>query len=488
MTGGTGALPAWAGIPQPTTVEPATGSRWVPQPGSRVVPDGPGPAREAERLGAELGLPVGDAAGPGDVFLRVAAGDAAECYRVDVTDRVVVTGADAAGVFRGTRQVLHTLTVHGALPPGTAAGRPAVPERALHLDAARKHFTAAWVETLLHEMAHVGLNVLQWHFSEDEGFRIESERHPEVVSPGALGQDEVRRLLAVADDLHVRVAPSLSMPGHLGQVLRAHPAHRLPGGASGALDLTDEAAVALALDLVDEYAGLFRPGTTWNIGADEFVDLADLAAHPALAETAERRFGVGATGFDLLVDFVNRVAAVVRERGYRPQVWNDGMFRSTHVPLDRDVRVAWWTGWSPRMAPLSAALDRGYEVLNVNDSVLYFVLGEHAGYRYPTAASVAGRDWHPGLFADRRDTGHPEPQELATPYPPQLRGAMFAIWCDRPEARTAAQVAADVRGPLRAVAERAWNAGSRLGPAVSAALDRAIGRASAASAVADLKG
>jgi hexosaminidase len=486
MTAGT--LPAWAGIPQPTAVEPGAGPGWVPLPGSRVVADGPQPAREAERLGAELGLPVGGTAGRGDVLLRVAPGDGAESYRVEVTDRVVVTGADPAGVFRGTRQVRHTLTVHGALPAGTATGRPAVPERGLHLDAARKHFSAAWIEALLHEMAHVGLNVLQWHVSEDEGFRIVSERHPEVASPEALHQDEVRRLLAVADDLHVRVAPSLSMPGHLGQVLRAHPQHRLPGGGPGALDLTGEAAVALALDLVDEYAGLFRPGTTWNIGADEFVDLADLAAHPALADEAVRRFGAGATGFDLLVEFVNRVATAVRARGYRPQVWNDGMFRSTRVRLDPDVRIAWWTGWSPRMAPLSAALEAGHDVLNVNDSVLYYVLGEHAGYRYPTAASVAEQDWHPGVFADRRDTGGPEPQVLPAPYPAQLRGAMLAIWCDRPDARTPAQVADDVRGPLRAVAERSWNAGTRLGPAASAALDRAIGRAPSALAVADLEG
>lgn len=86
------------------------------------------------------------------------------------------------------------------------------------------------------------------------------------------------------------------------------------------------------------------------------------------------------------------------------------------------------------MAPLSAALDRGHDVLNGHDELLYSVRGEHAGYAYPTAERLAAHDWHPGLFA-----------------------------------------------------ERAWNAGTRLGTAGLAGLDRAIG-AAVAPATADPKG
>lgn len=512
----TGTLPAWAGLPQPGDVALTDGAAWRPGAGTRVLADGgAGVRREAERLAAELaalGLPVAGAPvagapvaggpgaepGPGDVLLRAGTVDGTapgpEAYRVTVGDRVVVTGATAAGVHRGTRQVLHNLVARGAVPAGTVAGSPAVPERAVHLDAARVPFDAPWIEALLHEMAWSGLTTLQLHLSEDEGFRVECPRHPEVVTPGALTRDEVRRLLAVAADLHVAVVPSLVMPGHLGRVLRAHPEHALrgPDGAPvpGALDVTDEAAVAFALDLVDEVAELVGPGrgTPWNIGADEFVDLADLAAQPALAAAAEDRFGPGATGFDVLVAFVNRVAARVRAHGFRPQVWNDGMFRAERVALDPDVRVAWWTGWSPRMAPLSAALDRGHDVLNAHDALLYYVLGEHAGYRYPTAERLWAAGWHPGAFADRRDGSGPHPQVLDRPYPAALRGTMLAIWGDRPGARTPEQVAADVRGPLRGMAERAWNAGSRLGLSDMTALDLAVGQPPAAPLPTGTKG
>lgn len=502
------ARPAWAGIPQPTTTSPAAGPGWAPGAATRVLAGDDRLTREAERLGAELTTVAdrGDGAKglPGDVLLRLgpvpgsAADGVAEAYCVEVgPGGVTVTGTDVAGVFRGTRQVLHTLRARGGLPSGSAVGVPAVPERGLHLDAARVRFRADWIAGLLRELAYVGLNLLQWHVSEDEGFGIESLSHPEVASPGALSRAEVRALLDLADDLHVRVAPSLAMPGHLGQVLRAHPDLRLRGAdgapVPGALDVTDERAVRLALDLVDELAGLFRSGVPWNIGADELLGADDVAAHPGLAAEAVRRFGTGATGADLLVDFVNRVAAVVRSHGYRPQVWNDAMFRGAVVPLDRDVRVACWTGWHPRMAPLSAALDRGHDVLNAHDALLYYVLGEHAGYAYPTAERLAAHDWHPGLFAERRLPPGPDgapraaAQVLDPPYPPQLRGAMAAIWCDVPGARTPDQVAEDVRAPLRAMAERAWNAGTRLGTAGLAGLDRAIG-AAVAPATADPKG
>ncbi|RMI12715.1 family 20 glycosylhydrolase [Cellulomonas triticagri] len=523
-------LPAWAALPQPGRVLLTGGAPWRPAPGNRVVAEDASLHREAGRLADELraGGHLGpgasaavvvagerDPAAPGDVVLRVGdpgppgAGGGAEAYRVDVGGEdagVVVTGRGPAGVHRGTRQVLHNLAARGAVPAGTVSGAPAVAERVVHLDAARVPFEAAWIEDLLREAAWSGLTAVQLHLSEDQGFRVASVRHPEVVSPGALTHDEVRHLLAVADDLHLTVIPSLVAPGHLGHVLAAHPHLALrgadgtpvrdPGGdpRSRALDVTDPDAVALVLDLVDEVATLFAAGrapdhgTPWNIGADEFVDLADLAAQPVLAAEAARRFGPGATGFDVLVDVVHRIAERVRAHGFRPQVWNDGMFRAERVALEPDVRVAWWTGWSPRMAPLSAALDAGHDLLNAYDSLLYYVLGEHAGYRYPTAARLWETGWHPGVFADRRDEAGAHMQVLAPPYPAALRGTMLAIWGDVPDAQTPEQVAAGVRGPLRGMSERAWNAGSRLDLSEMTALDHAVGRAPAAAPPTGTKG
>ncbi len=61
--------------------------------------------------------------------------------------------------------------------------QPAKPQRGFMLDIARKHFTAGWIEDRVRELGDLKYNQLGLHFSDDQGFRIESTSHPEVVSP-----------------------------------------------------------------------------------------------------------------------------------------------------------------------------------------------------------------------------------------------------------------------------------------------------------------
>ena len=166
------------------------------------------------------------------------------------------------------------------------------------------------------------------------------------------------------------------------------------------------------------------------------------------------------------------MAAHLRDRGFTTRVWNDGMLRSTRVRLDPRVELTWWTNWHAQMRPLQEAVEAGHGIVNVNDGMLYHVLGENAGYRYPTAQRLWDADWHAGLFPALPGGVR---QEITRPYPALLRGSSFAIWSDVPDAQTPAEVAAGVRAPLRAMAERAWNGGSQLSLAEFSALDAALG-------------
>lgn len=488
----------WLSIPQPDSFAP-TGGWWHPA-GVAVVADDPLFDAEADRVRAELAglrrMPTvrvteraRGPARPSTLVLRLhrpvsdgprADALAAEAYRIDVGDDVVVTAATAAGAFRATRQLLHNLRAHGAVPRGRVAGAPRVAERGLHLDAARKHYGADWMAALLHAAADVGINAFQWHFSDDEGFRIASDAFPEIVSDDHLTREEARRIVETARDLHVAVVPALDMPGHLRYVLDAHPGLRLPRAegldavvsGEGALDITDRDAVGFAHRLIDDLAPLFPHSDRWNLGGDEFVDFALIDRYPALVDSARERFGADATGFDLLTAFVNDTAAHLRGLGFGARAWNDGMLRGAVVRLDPAVELTWWTNWNALMRPLADAVAAGHALVNVNDELLYYVLGEKAGYRYPTAARIWAADWHPGLFPTLRSG---ERQELAAPYPDLLRGCCFAVWADDPDAQTRDEVAAGIRAPLRAMAERAWNGGSALSLAEFVEIDERIG-------------
>lgn len=50
------------------------------------------------------------------------------------------------------------------------------------------------------------------------------------------------------------------------------------------------------------------------------------------------------------------------------------------------------------MASLKTFLEKGHKVINYNDSKFYYVLGEAAGYTYPTAGKIYNSSWHPGQF------------------------------------------------------------------------------------------
>uniref|UniRef100_UPI00215619B7 beta-N-acetylhexosaminidase n=1 Tax=Streptomyces fradiae TaxID=1906 RepID=UPI00215619B7 len=68
------------------------------------------------------------------------------------------SGADEAGVFYGARTVKQALRSGGAVPEGVVRDRPDRPQRGLMVDIARKHFTAAWLEARVREMADLKLN------------------------------------------------------------------------------------------------------------------------------------------------------------------------------------------------------------------------------------------------------------------------------------------------------------------------------------------
>ncbi|MFC6357169.1 beta-N-acetylhexosaminidase [Luethyella okanaganae] len=493
-TDGSEAAIAWTGLPQPSQLAldggalelTATSRLFVLRQQRELL------QAEAERLSAELAtsdaLPaappivVGDEnqIRPGDIVLRQAdlPGTASpEAYAIAVSDRVNVTGEGVQGVFYGTRQLLQNLKAQGRIPTGSVSSSPAVVERSLHIDVGRKYYTKNWLEAQIRDLAYAGLNTLQLHFSENEGFRIASDVHPEVVSAERLTKAEVRELIAIAKQNHIQIVPALDMPGHLTQALIAHPELRLKNawGADvrGALDITKPEAIVFAKELIDEYAELFAGSKYWHLGADEFVDFDHMSNYPILNDAAKQRFGPTANGFDLLTAFANDMSDYIEAKGFTVRVWNDGMMRGNVVKLNTDVQITWWTNWDPNHAALQTAIDSGYTLVNFNDSMFYYVLGEAAGYIYPTSARIWAKNWHPGVFPDLK-TG---PQVIPQPYPAYLRGASFAIWSDRPAAQTEAQVAAGVRSPLRAMAERSWNAGSKLSLPRFDAVNQLIARA-----------
>ncbi|MGW1929928.1 beta-N-acetylhexosaminidase [Streptomyces sp. NPDC001919] len=447
-------------IPAVRDHEGARGPGWKPAAPAGVVvaANSPGLADEGRLLAGELGIPYRGtaAAGPGDVELALGGTGARESYTLTVRDgRVRITGPDEAGVFYGTRTLKQSVKGTGAMPEGVVTDAPAKPQRGLNVDIARKFFTAGWIEDRLREMADLKLNQFGLHFSDDQGFRIASDSHPEIVSAQHLSKAEVRRILALAQTLHITVVPEIDSPGHLGAVLRAHPDLQLRNvqgvPRQGAIDISKPASAAIVDDLLREYSQLF-PGGWFHVGADEYQALtvrSPSASYPQLAAAARQKYGAQAGVQDLAEGWLNDRAAVVRTAGKTAKAWNDGFFRGGVVTADQGIEVEYWTGKEIGARPPAEYLAEGRKVVNLNDEYLYYVLGEPNDFTYPTGRRIY-EQWTPRVL---RGT-----TPVAARYDAQILGGRFAVWCDLAGAQTPAQVAAGIRMPLTATAQKLWDA------------------------------
>ncbi len=453
-------------FPQPKLVEKTGEGTWR-LTGRVILPEDGSLDRAAALLGEDYPALAaaekvrGGAARPGDLVVRLGQPEALagkttfdEGFTVEVGASAELTAQSRRAAVYGLRTVFEA----GELAFGRLADWPCTNERGLHLDAGRKYYTKDWIMERVKDLSRNRMNVLWLHFSENEGFRIDSERHPEVPSRFHLTKDEVREIIALCGGLFVDINPALDCPGHLGAALLEHPRWRLNREMAeplySALDITNPDARAFLLELVDEYAELFAGSKVFHIGGDEFIDFNHFERFPEMDACARERLGPDCGGVDLYVDFLNQVIAHVRAKGFQVRVWNDGLFRpdqAEHVELDRNVQIAFWSNWDKGMAPLKAFLDRGYQVVNYHSEYLYFILLIRKDYSDPDPDKILTQ-WHPGMFPTHPVSG---PQTL-DPKSEQMLGCCYSIWSDWPDLEDEEEVDRRSRDSIRAFGIRCW--------------------------------
>jgi hexosaminidase len=397
------------------------------RPSSRIL----GTGAEAAMLGRELKRPaVGDGvSAPGDIELTLGSPDrrlGREGYRLDIGPTLRIEARTAAGAFYGTRTVLQLLRRGRMIPAGTVRDWPRYPERGLMVDNGRRYFSPAWIKREIRLLAELKLNQLHLHFSDNEGFRIESENHPEVVSKQHLTKRQVREIVGYASRRHVRVIGELDMPGHLRAALAKHPELRLPG-STDALDISLPAARRFCRELILEYLELF-PGRYWHAGADEYQ---------------------AATGA-AYVDFINWIDRLVRARGRTLRVWHDGLSGNR---LRRDVVVEWWAdhaGPTP-----SRLLAQGHRVLNAGWWPTYYLAGGPFGKVHPSAR-VAYERWRVNVFGGLV-LNSPTPGSLQRVPARGVLGSELHVWNDVPHTETVAEIARGIAPLLRVLAQKTWD-------------------------------
>src|SRR5579883_285571 len=421
--------------------------------------------------GLDIALLHATEARPGDLVLRLVADEAElgeQGYLLEIGAHVTISARTATGVFYGTRTLLQLLRQSWTLRGGTARDWPDYPQRSLMVDVGRQYFSVPWLEQRLRELAYLKYNFFHLHFSDNFGFRLESERHPEIVSAQHYSKAEIRALLELARRYHITIVPEIDVPGHLDAALAAHPELLLANSAgkrqSGDLDLANPAAYTFVQDVLEEFIPLF-PGPSWHLGADEYLlHNGNYEDYPQLEAEAKRRYGPQATGKDLYLGFVNWAHEIVKAHGKITRVWSDGQYGGSAVtPAADNIVYEHWVSWGPSPRQI---VERGIPIVNANLFYLYYVPGSPF---MQARANALYDDFEPHLFClefgrldDVEGVNVPESAassaedlDLLKHHPLNL-GAKLHIWCDDPTAETEEQIAVAIEHSLRALAQKNW--------------------------------
>jgi hexosaminidase len=209
-----------------------------------------------------------------------------ESYSLEVTEKQASLKAPTSvGALRGLETFLQLLESDRDgyfIPAVSIQDKPRFRWRGLLIDVGRHYEPMEVLKRNLDAMAAVKLNVLHWHLTEDQGFRIESKKFPKLHQMGSDGlfytQDEAREIIAYARERGIRVVPEFDIPGHATAWLVGHPElgsapgpytiERRAGIFEPALDPTRDEVYKFLDQFLGEMAALF-PDAYLHIGGDE---------------------------------------------------------------------------------------------------------------------------------------------------------------------------------------------------------------------------
>ena len=396
-----------------------------------------------------------------ELIIRTDANMVREGYRLVITPTTItIEASDEVGVFYAQQ----TLQQWGnTLPCGTIVDYPDLHHRGIMLDVVRNYYPVDSIYRILDIMAYHKLNVLHFHLSDDEAWRLEIPSLPQLTEIGArrgfttdesecllpmycggwdpdapttangyITREKYIELLRYAGERHIRVIPEIDMPGHMRAAKKAM-GNLLTDSAFDArvyksaqnytdnvIDVTKPYAVEFIDHVITEIVKMHEeanhPLTIFNIGGDEV---------PKGALTKEEHQA-----------FIDQVLAILQRYNLQPMGWEE----ITHFckPESRAICYSWLNSDTK---PLEMA-EAGYPVVLANANRLYF------DFAYCNHHEEKGLNW--GGYTDEYRSFDWEPL-----IHPNVIGMNAQLWAE--VLRSFSQVEWQIYPKLYGLAERAWN-------------------------------
>jgi hexosaminidase len=358
-------------------------------------------SRMLERMERETGFFLKEAPGGKPVFQIhcAAAGEAFHSLSTDESYELEITPGGArlaanepAGILRGLETFLGLIDIDDEsffLPGVKISDYPRFRWRGINIDVSRHWQPAEFIMRTLDAMAAVKMNVLHWHLSDDQGFRVESLIYPRLHGIASGGdyytQAQIREIIAYARDRGIRVVPEFDMPGHATALLTAYPEfasakmdykiEKSIGVFDPSLNPADEKVYEFLDAFIGEMSGLF-PDEYFHIGGDE-VTARHWNANPGIQKFKTQNNLK--TNQDLQAYFNRRVAEILRRHGKKMIGWGEAL----HENLPKDTVVQAWQS-KPTIPDIlrrgfPAILSRGFYLDHMRPASFHYEIDPFGG-------------------------------------------------------------------------------------------------------------
>lgn len=401
-----------------------------------------------------------------EIISRTDANMVKEGYTMIISpDTIRIEASDEAGVFYAKQTLLQW---GDTIPCGRVIDYPDLSHRGIMLDVVRNYYPVDSIYRILDMMAYHKLNVLHFHLSDDEAWRLEIPGLPQLTDIGSkrgyttdesdcllpmycggwdaeapttangyITREKYIKLLKYAGERHIRVIPEIDMPGHM----------RAAKKAMGKL-LTDSAFDARvyksAQNYTDNVINVSKPYAVEFIDhvVTEIVKMHEEAGHPlTIFNIGGDEVPKGALTKEEHQAFIDAVLKILKRYNLQPMGWEE--IDHFCQPESGAICYAWLNSESKPMQLAEA----GYQVVIATASHLYF------DFAYCNHHEEKGLSW--GGYTDEYRSFDWQPAKH-----PNIIGMNAQLWGE--VIRSFAQVEWQIYPKIYGLAERAWNNRSNL--------------------------
>lgn len=335
-----------------------------------------------------------------------------ESYSLSITETSIrIRSASSRGCFYAMQTLNQLVVFKGdeiSLPQLEINDYPNYRWRSFMLDESRYFFGKEFVLRLLDELAALKINKFHWHLTDDQGWRIEIKKYPELTRKGAWRKDsqiggwkselrsgnahggfytqkEIKEIIDYAQVRNIDVIPEIEMPGHSSAAIAAYPwlgvigeLTEVPvvfGKHKDSYNISDPRVIGFLHNVLDEVCELF-PSEIIHIGGDEVLFGAWSESGKMQAYLKQQNLVSPADG---QIYFTNSISDYLAKKGKRMMGWNEILGQNIHgfdnstdyltkTSLSKKTIIHFWRG---DIKLITEAAQKGYEIVNSISSSTY---------------------------------------------------------------------------------------------------------------------